>query len=71
MVVTAQIPAHTERKTPVWEDMTRSILIRIEGSLAWVGLTRSCLLDFMQMRLSKDLPVMMRRTLVFGTGQGS
>lgn len=27
--------------------------------------------DFMQMRLSKDLPVMMRRTLVFGTGQGS
>lgn len=27
--------------------------------------------DFMQMRLSKDLPVMMRRTLVFGTGQGA
>lgn len=27
--------------------------------------------DFVQMRLSKDLPVMMRRTLVFGTGRGA
>ena len=29
------------------------------------------IIDFMQMRLSKDLPVMMRRTRVFGTGQGA
>ena len=43
-VVTAHIPAYSERKTLVLEGMTRSILIRLEGSLAWVGLTRSCLL---------------------------